>query len=200
VSDIKKRMDHVRAQRRQVLDRGRHGKSFVYFSDNVSETALKEAEKYFGTEGNETLALLMAEVLFGKNERGRTRGTKTWTQEAYWKLARAIQDTLFKDIRVSERLMKKLTEACPDIDPEDLHAQTLQMLRSRAPVPKISDSEIARQLIENGKYKGYRIGSLRQRIAETKRFIREYSFDMAVEEAIEQGKMKRARRRGKLQK
>jgi SOS response regulatory protein OraA/RecX len=204
VSDIKKRMAHVRGQRRKAFDGpDRHGTIFCYvWGDDASEAALEEAKKYFGTENDRTLALVMAEVLFGRGGRGRAKGTKTWTDAAYWALARAIEDILFKDVRVSEQLMKKITETFPDADPEELHIQPLQMLRSKAPVPKISDSEIARQLINSGKYKGYDVGSLRQRIAETKRVIRQYSIDMAAEEAIEQSKVERvaARRRGELHK
>jgi hypothetical protein len=202
MSDIKKRMAHVRGQRRRVFDFGRHGKTFCYFQDSASADALREARKYFGIDDDKQLAVLMAEVLFGRNERGRAKGTKTWTQQAYSELAAAIEDIIFKDVRVDEGLMKWATEKLPDADPDDLRILLLRMLRSKAPVPKISDSEIARQLIKNGKYKDYDVGSLRQRIAETKRFLREYHVDMAAEEGKEQRKLERAaaRRRGELQK
>jgi hypothetical protein len=54
--------------------------------------ALERAKKYFGTNDVHFLAQAMAEVLFGRQEPGRTKGIKTWTDNRYLLLVGAYHE------------------------------------------------------------------------------------------------------------
>src|SRR5262249_46396839 len=106
--------------------------AWKYFeSDSDSYAALDLAKKYFNTANTEELALVMAEILFGKHERGRSKGTKTWTYQEYLNLADAA-GTLWKknpklsDARIATLLSK--TDAFKKFSPD--------VLRQRLPEAK----------------------------------------------------------------
>jgi hypothetical protein len=108
MSDIKKRMAHVKAamrcrpvylksERRRVEE---HLKSVgadpkvakIYDSTCFTWTgehdeALKRAKKYFEVDSDHHVALAMAMVLFGPQEKGRARGMKTCTPQQYLNFA-----------------------------------------------------------------------------------------------------------------
>ena len=131
MSDIKKRMASVKAKRfrgvvslpgerqrvaRRFGDLGmdpQHIAEFLkrdekiarmrfFCADAVSYEALDCAKQYFGIADTKHLALLMAEVLFGKHERGRAKGTKTWSYEQYLRLADAASELWKKNPRLSD--------------------------------------------------------------------------------------------------
>ena len=131
VSDIKKRMASVKAKRfrgvvslpgerqrvaRRFGDLGmdpQHIAEFLkrdekiarmrfFCADAVSYEALDCAKQYFGIADTKHLALLMAEVLFGKHERGRAKGTKTWSYEQYLRLADAASELWKKNPSLSD--------------------------------------------------------------------------------------------------
>jgi hypothetical protein len=153
VADIKKRMAAVKAKRfpgfvrlpgetqraaKRFLDQGVDPQLVAEFEksaervaeikgfeeDEDSWKALDRAEQYFGTSEERQLALLMAEVLFGKQERGRSKGTKTtWTYQKYLELADAAsalweKNPKLSDARVATLLSK--TEAYKKIPAEVL--------------------------------------------------------------------------------
>jgi hypothetical protein len=81
----------------EALDRARE-----YFGINKKE---------FGDRADHYLALAMALVLFGKNTRGRAKGTKTWTEErllefadAFWVLKE--KNAALSDSEICRRLGK----------------------------------------------------------------------------------------------
>src|SRR5262249_42321198 len=118
MSDIRKRMAHVRAKLANW--------TFKYISQlpgepspsiNVervcfpaeSHDALRRAREYFGLRSSHDLALAMATVLFGKNEKGHPKGTKTWTGEKYLHLACALlqfRDGGHSDAEICRRIGK----------------------------------------------------------------------------------------------
>jgi hypothetical protein len=83
MGDIKKRMASVVARRWKNGD--------AYFDRDAHE-ALGRAQEYFGTKDANVLSLLMAETLFGRQERGRAKGVKTWTDHRHLMLAFAYYD------------------------------------------------------------------------------------------------------------
>ena len=50
----------------------------------------------------------MAEVLFGRHERGRPKGTKTWTEEKYLELAEAASALWKKNQKLRDAKIAKL--------------------------------------------------------------------------------------------
>jgi hypothetical protein len=132
VSDIKKRMASVKAKRfpglislpgetqraaKRFLDDGIDPQLVAEFVKGAEEVAgikgfeedadsweaLDRAKQYFGTSESRVLALLMAEVLFGKQERGRSKGTKTtWTYQKYLELAVAASALWEKNPKLSD--------------------------------------------------------------------------------------------------
>jgi hypothetical protein len=73
-----------------------------FCADAVSYEALDRAKQYFGIADTTHLALLMAEVLFGKEERGRAKGTKTWSYQQYLQLADAASELWKKNPKLSD--------------------------------------------------------------------------------------------------
>ena len=131
MSDIKKRMASVKAKRfpglislpgetqraaKRFLDEGIDPQLVAEFVKGAEEVAgikgfeedadsweaLDRAKQYFGTSESRELALLMAEVLFGKQERGRSKGTKTWTYQKYLELAVAASALWEKNPKLSD--------------------------------------------------------------------------------------------------
>ena len=72
------------------------------------EDPLERAKKFFGSDDKETLMRAMAEVLFGRHERGRSKGTTTWTFEAYVDLAHACAELYTKNPKLSDARIAKL--------------------------------------------------------------------------------------------
>jgi len=102
-------------------------------SDPDSYAALDRAKKCFETTDTETLALLMAEILFGKTERGRSRGTKTWTEQEYLNLADAAgmlwkKNPKLSDARIATLLSK--TEAFKKYSAEVLRQRMKEAKRA----------------------------------------------------------------------
>ena len=98
MADIKSRMASVRGKYRQadVIE-------ILGWDD-----ALKQAAAYFGHNDCETLAIIMAHVLFGRPGRGRQ--VKEWTEIRLIELGEAClrlkKETGFKDRRIAELLSK----------------------------------------------------------------------------------------------
>ncbi len=180
MSDIRKRMAHVRAALHQPLvhlksERRReeelykeHGldtrgldEFYKITAIEVSSehyNALRRAKQYFGVDDDHYAALAMAIVLFGPRERGRAKGTKTWTYQKYLHLA----------------------EACGELKAKD---------------DALSDTEICNRLGKGGDpnsdFKGYDPENLRMRLSEARRAVEQYAEDVAADEA-------KAKRKGEL--
>jgi hypothetical protein len=166
MSDIRKRMAHVRAalhqpalhlksDRRRMeelynehgLDIRRLHEFFKIKGTGVTgehNDALRRAKEYFGVDDDHHAALAMAMVLFGPRERGRAKGTKTWTYQKYLHLAEACSELWEKDDTLSD------TEICNrlgkggdpksdfrDYDPD--HLRTLLPKARRAALNYLAD-------------------------------------------------------------
>jgi hypothetical protein len=135
MSDIRKRMAHVRAVtvvgvrpdpkwvhrnkvemfKRVGMDPPRPLAGGICITGDHYD-ALKCAREYFGIDkkkygpsADEYLALAMALVLFGKHQKGRAKGTKTWTEEKLLDLAGAFwlikeKDATLSDAEICRRL------------------------------------------------------------------------------------------------
>ena len=180
MSDIRKRMAHVRAALKEPpvwlkSDRRHQEELYKKMSRDPLELdrfykitgtvvsgehydALKRAKEYFGVDDDHHAALAMAMVLFGQQGRGRAKGTKTWTYQKYLHFA----------------------EACSELWERD---------------KTLSDAEICRRLGKGGDansdYKDYDPDHLRTLIPKARRAARDYAEDMAIEDA-------KARRKGEL--
>jgi hypothetical protein len=170
MSDIKKRMNYVRAALFPVFTTGlakrrlliRHYKRLGLPQDSIehltrdlpggfavpSPDALKRAKNYFGTDDDSQVMLAMAEVLFGEYQRGKPKGQKTWTTDQYLELFYACAEVL---------------EGSPK---------------------KLSDAKLAKILIDRGPYKAYDADTLRRRIAEARGAWLEYQKDLYVDAVV----------------
>jgi hypothetical protein len=182
MSDIRKRMAHVRAalhepavwlksdRRHQEklykefgwdpleLDRFYEAAGGIAVGSSEHYDALKRAKEYFGVDDDRDAAMAMAMVLFGQHGRGRAKGTKTWTYQKYLHFAEAHFELREKD-------------------------------------KTLSDAEICRRLGKGGdansEFKDYDPDYLRTLIPGARRAVLDYAEDMAIEEG-------EARRKGEL--
>jgi hypothetical protein len=139
--DIKKRLAHIKAalfRRHLPFETGRDT-SEVASSNEFGTTsvargtaALKRAKEYFGSDSDYMVTLAMAEVLFGRQERGRAKGTKIWTELKYMELAQACADLHAKNPKLKDaeiaRLLTK-TATYSHYPPETLRQQIVAAKR-----------------------------------------------------------------------
>jgi hypothetical protein len=123
MGDIKKRMAIVRARRFN-----KYGDSVW---DRMSFVALERATKYFGTNNVHFLAQAMAEVLFGRQEPGGTKGIKTWTRQRYLLLTQAYHEIKREHPRMSDTKIAELLCDDPDFkgDAENLRQRLVKAKR-----------------------------------------------------------------------
>ena len=70
--------------------------------------ALKRAREYFAIDDDFMLMAMMAEVLFGRHQRGRSKGTVIWTEWKYLELGEAYAEIRAKDPKLSDAGIAKL--------------------------------------------------------------------------------------------
>ena len=83
-----------------------HVKDYQGFFDG--EALKMGAREYFAIDNDDLLMAMMAEVLFGRHKRGRSKGTVTWTSRKYMELGEAYAEIHAKDPKLSDTKIAEL--------------------------------------------------------------------------------------------
>ena len=108
--------------------------------------ALKRAREYFAIDNDDLLMAMMAEVLFGRHKRGRSKGTVTWTSRKYMELGEAYAEIHAKDPKLSDTKIAELL--CQDRRLQELPRRS--SAPAAAPKRKVSSMTTAHTWRQRG--------------------------------------------------